>query len=290
MGTDDKALIEVFTLNSNERLQEISAAYKLRYGTSLAAAVNLDTSGDFGDFLVMLLIPTTEVKTYLINRSLILLGTDEQALIDTLAHATNEDVAIAKQEYHRVFKKDLVPAVSGDTSGNFKKTLLGILEGCRECCTEPDCARAEKDAEEIYKRGEGKFGTDDDYFVSFFTKTAFEQIYETDRAYQKKYTHGLAKAIESETSGDYKDLLIAISTPELEWWAKRVKNALSGLGTKDDILKRVFVINNNPTKLGAISGEYMKLYGKSLVDAIHGDTSGPYRQTYMSLLKNIGGY
>jgi len=95
----------------------------------------------------------------------------------------------------------------------------------------------------------------------------------------------LAKAIDSETSGSYRELLTAIVTPEIEYWAQRVHYAVHGLGTKDDILKRVFLLNNSPERLDAIAKAYESLYKKSIVEAIKGDTSGNYRDTYLGLLK-----
>jgi len=284
LGTDEKSLVDVFAYNSNEQLQKISQVYKDKYGESMAAAINLDTSGDFCDFLIQLLIPCNEIRTFIVNRAVILLGTDEQALIDVFAHASNEDVEKTKKEYHRVFQKDVVNVVSSDTSGNFKKVIVSILEGTRD--TEvPEYGKAEIDAEEIYKRGEGKWGTDDEYFVAFFTKSSFEHIHNVDKAYQEKYKHNLAKAIDNETSGFFKDLLTAIVTPDIEFWAHRIHFAVHGLGTKDDILKRVFLLNNSHERLGLIAEAYQRLFGKSLADAIHGDTSGNYRDVYLGLLK-----
>ena len=45
------------------------------------------------------------------------------------------------------------------------------------------------------------WGTDDDFFVDFFTRHSFASLQAIDKAYQAKYKHSLEVAVKKETSG-----------------------------------------------------------------------------------------
>jgi hypothetical protein len=68
------------------------------------------------------------------------------------------------------------------------------------------------DAQLLYDKGEGRLGTDDSTFIRIFTSRSVAQLRVIDKFYREtKKKHSLQQAISSETSGDFKDILIACS-------------------------------------------------------------------------------
>jgi len=166
---------------------------------------------------------------------------------------------------------------------NFKRAVLSLQHGFRGDEVHPE--KAQHDADEIYKKGEGKWGTDDDFFVKFFTTHSYEHIALVDVAYQQKYGHPLKVAIAKETSGHYERLLKALVTPKDVFYAHRIHEAIAGLGTKDKVLQRIIVLNNNHQALERIGAIYQAEFKESLMDAVKGDTSGHYQDTFVGLLQ-----
>ena len=64
-----------------------------------------------------------------------------------------------------MFNHSLEKDISGDTSGNLKKILLGLLQGSRPDTNEVNEDEAENDARVLYEAGEKKWGTDEAKFV-----------------------------------------------------------------------------------------------------------------------------
>jgi len=283
LGTNDKALVEAITSHTNEQLFKINLEYQKKYEITLYDAIKSDTSGDYMDLLISLVMPLSDFRAFVIRKAIAGAGTDEDALIDIFAHATNDEITAARTAYEFVTNRNLEKDIADDLGGNFKRGILSILHLFRE--SGPNPSRAQKDADEIYSKGEGKWGTDDDFFVKFFTTHTFEHIQLVDAAYGTKYGHSLKVAIEKETSGSYERLLKALVTQPDRYWARRIHDAIAGAGTSDKVLQRVFVLNNNHQALERIGTVYQAEYKESLMDAVRGDTSGWYRATFVGLLQ-----
>ncbi|KTG02687.1 hypothetical protein cypCar_00020929, partial [Cyprinus carpio] len=56
------------------------------------------------------------------------LGTDEESLIEIVCSRSNAELMEIKRVYKELFKKDLEKDVCGDTSGDFAKLLLALVE------------------------------------------------------------------------------------------------------------------------------------------------------------------
>jgi len=282
LGTDDSALVHEITSHTNEQLFKINLDYQKKYEKNLFEAIKGDTSGDYRDLLVALVMPISDYRAFVARKAIAGAGTDEEALIDLFAHASKQDIIDLRTAYEFVTGKNLEKELADDLSGNFKKAILSLLHLFREPGANP--AQAAHDAEELYKKGEGKWGTDDDYFVKFFTHNSYEHIALVDAAYNSKYGHSLKVAIEKETSGFYKRLLKALATQRDHYFASRIHDAIAGLGTKDEVLIRIFALNNKLEHLENLKTVYPQLYKESLVDAVSGDTSGWYKKTLVGIL------
>jgi len=94
----------------------------------------------------------------------------------------------------------------------------------------------------------------------------------------------LIKAVESETSGDFKRALIALLKPRDEFLADRLHDAISGLGTDERVLIYVFSIVSKH-ELKRIAEIYKVKHKETLEQAIKGDTSFNFRKLLLALLQ-----
>jgi len=279
-GKNVNALIAVIARFENEDLQIIAQEYVKHFGKALTEAVKHVAHGEFGVLLVDLILPRANFAARTIHQAVEGAGTDEKAVIDVVVHLTKKQLDDLKQTYALLFQKDLEARIKSDTSGHFGKGVTGVLEGpLDEGYGDP-----ETEAENLYKKGEGKWGTDDDYFVHFFTKHTYEQLAAIDQAYVGKYGHSLETAVKKETSGAYEDLLVALSVPRPVFWARRIRHAIAGLGTNDTLLRRAFVLNSK-VQLQHIQAVYEAVNkGKQLRSDVADDTSGEYKTLFLALL------
>lgn len=312
LGTDDAKLVSIITKRSNAHLQAVAAEYISSFGKSVIDDIKGDTSGDYRELLVSLVEARPNFIARTVHNAIKGLGTDESALIDALVHTSNAELKAATEAYQKLFNKSIIEDVAGDTSGDFKHLLVGILTASRSDSTTVDPALAATDADELYKKGEGKTGTDENAFVEIFLQRSRAHLIAVNRLYTEKRGHDLIAAIDSEFSGNLRRMLKGLALPRNEYWAKRIHSALSGLGTNDHALIRAFVLNDR-AQLKEVEAAYKTRADKkhsghkepvspkgkkdakpkkdapkkitgSLADDIKGDTSGWFEKTLLSLL------
>lgn len=281
LGTDEKAINKVLGHRTKHQIQEIAVAYERAYKNTLVHDIKGDTSGNYKGLLVSLINPVVENKKNLIIKATKGLGTDEKKLIDVLAPASNAEILELYQNDPKI-----IHAIIDDVShGNFAKVVTILLKGKRD---ERDVIPEEEafaQAERLYKAGEGKLGTDEKVFNEIITTYSPLALKQIGRHYETKHKHTLEKAIKSETSGNYEDLLVALLKTKHEYFADRFYDAIAGLGTDDAFLVYAFgVLTKEELKhVAHIFNERHPKRG-GLLEAVKGDTSGDYRDLLQELL------
>jgi len=281
LGTDDSALVGIVGHRTKEELVSIAYTYEQKYHKTLSNDIKGDTSGNYRKLAVALTKPFPAYLARALHKAVAGLGTDDSALIDLLAFSLGKELVEAGKAYKLLYKKDLIDDVKGDTSGNYRTALSSLLSGSRQEHEPMDAEVVEKAAQDFYKKGEGRLGTSDEYFIHFLTSHSPHFIHAVDQAYRHKNGHSLRKAIKKETSGDYKNLLVALASHRSHYFAKRINQAIKGLGTDDRKLKRAFVLNDK-REMKHIAERYAEKYKKSLSDDIKGDTSGWYQKLLLA--------
>jgi len=284
LGTDDHVLVDVLGNRTRAQREQLAAAYNAKYAHSIVHDIKGDTSFNYKDLLVGLVTPLPEYIAHLIHHAIAGLGTWEWILIDVIATTPKPLLDMAAVFYAEKYKSNLREDVKDDTSGNFRKGLLALIDGSKDFFSPPNLVTAQTDAEELHRKGEGRLGTDDEHFVHFFTTASPYHIFEVEKAYHARYNHGLIHAIKNETSGDYQNLLIALATPAVVYWARRAHHSIAGLGTNDTLLQRIFILNDKDA-LRQIAQAFQQEYGKDFATEVKDDTSGWYSKLLMALLK-----
>ncbi|VDK58863.1 unnamed protein product [Cylicostephanus goldi] len=59
-------------------------------------------------------------------------GTNERVLIEILSSRTNEEIQAIRNTYYTTFDRSLEEAISGDTSGDFRRLLMILIQGNRD--------------------------------------------------------------------------------------------------------------------------------------------------------------
>lgn len=91
------------------------------------------------------------------------------------------------------------------------------------------------DANAVRKAMKG-FGTDEDAIINVICRRSNEQRQQIAKMYKTHFGKDLLEDIKSETSGNFENLLIALLTPTVEFYCKELYDAMSGLGTDEDVL------------------------------------------------------
>jgi hypothetical protein len=281
LGTDEKAINEVIGHRSKHEIQEIAKAYEHAYKKSLISDIKGDTGGNYKRLLVSLINTPVQNKKELIDRATKGLGTTEKYLIDVLAPSSNEEIL----EIYQHDPKSIHAILDDVSSGNFAKVVDTVLKGKRRTEDHLSDDEAKTQAERMFKAGEGKLGTDEKVFNEIITTYNPHQLKQISKHYEQKHKHGIEKAIKSETSGCYEDLLVGLLKTKHEYFADRLYDAIAGLGTDDTYLIYAFGVlsKDDLKKVAHIFDERHPKRG-GLAKAVKEDTSGDYGDLLLKVL------
>jgi uncharacterized protein (UPF0335 family) len=281
MGTDEKAINKVIGHRDKHQIQEIAKVYEATYKNSLIKDIKGDTSGNYKRLLVSLINTPVQNKKELILKATKGAGTTEKYLIDVLAPSSNSEII----ELYQNDPKIIHAIIDDVSSGNFAKVVETILKGKRDERDSIPDDEASTQAERMYKAGEGKLGTDEKTFNEIITHYSPHALKQISHHYESKHKHSLEKAIKSETSGNYEDLLVALLKTRHEYFADRFYDAIAGLGTDDTFLIYGFGVlsKHDLHKVAHIFNERHPKRG-GLAKAVKEDTSGDYQDLLMQIL------
>jgi len=232
VGTDEKKLNAIYGARTKAQLQEIAKVYQELYKTTLEKDIKGDTSGDYENLLVWLAKTPAEVKCGLLKYATKGAGTAEKYLVDVLAPSSNKEIL-------DIFQTDptAIAAVTNDVShGDFSKVINKLLKAKRNEDDKVNEDEAARIAEQLYKAGEGKLGTDEDTFTEILTTYPPHFLKRVSYHYAAKHKNSLEQAIKKETSGDYETVLVSLLKTKYEYFADRFFKATHGIGTDDKFL------------------------------------------------------
>ncbi|PIK55691.1 hypothetical protein BSL78_07397 [Apostichopus japonicus] len=189
-------------------------------------------------------------------------GTDERRLL-SLDNRNNEQRQEIKDKYEACFGKDLTKRLKRETRGNFEEALEAVLDP-------PPVF----DAKELRKAMEGG-GTEEDVIIEIMCTRVNAEIEAIKEAYAAEFERDLTEDLESETSGNFKYLLVSLCAAGRDESDEVDEDAAEAdaqelfdagedrWGTDESTFNRILVTRNYP-QLRAIFDKYNDFYNFSV--------------------------
>ncbi|KYO29234.1 annexin A13 [Alligator mississippiensis] len=247
MGTDEKTIIEILSSRSSEQRQQVKEKYKTIYSKDLEEVLKGELSGNFEKTALALLCRPCEYEAQELQKAMKGGGTDESLLIEILCTRTNQadrdeeqdinaelaeqdaknlyeagegrwgteelafNVILAKrnvkqlratfQAYEKLHGKDIEEAIKSETSGNLEKAYLTLVRCAKDC--------QGYFATCLHESMKGT-GTDEETLIRILVTRAEIDLPTIKEKFKQLYNSSLAQAIQSDTSGDLRKLLVAL--------------------------------------------------------------------------------
>ncbi|XP_071541336.1 annexin B9-like isoform X3 [Panulirus ornatus] len=296
-GTDEAAIIGVLARRTSDQRQQILLKYQQAYGREegddtkkgltgdLVKDLKSELSGKFEDVIVSLMTPLPLYLAHELHEAMGGIGTNERTLVEILCTRDNASLLAIKNAYYHHYRKKLEDDLRGDTSGDFRRLLISMC-ACSRDEKNYDPALANNLAQQLYKAGEGKMGTDEAEFNRILSSYSYPLLRCVFEEYKKIKGKSFGDALDAELSGDLKIGMKAVYMTiqnRAGFFAKELHDAMAGMGTKDRALIRL-VVSRCEIDMGNIKEEYQKMYSKPLEKDIKGDTSGDYKKVLLALI------
>ncbi|XP_014456947.2 annexin A11 [Alligator mississippiensis] len=212
-GTDEDCLIEILVSRSNEHIRELSRVYKTEFKKTLEEAIRSDTSGHFQRLLISLAQGNRDESTN-VDMSLVQrdaqelyaagenrLGTDESKFNAILCARSRAHLRAVFSEYQRMCNRDIEKSICREMSGDLERGMLAVVK----CLKNTPAFFAER----LYKAMKGA-GTKDRTLIRIMVSRSEVDLLDIRAEYKRMYGRSLYTDITSDTSGDYRKILLKL--------------------------------------------------------------------------------
>ena len=130
-GTDEKVFYDILTKSSIEELKSIDRIYEKKHKHGLITAIDKEFSGKMKKLLQTIVASSINPSEYFATRIFYAidgLGTKDTLLIRTIVTRNEIDIREIMEGYQRMFKRDMIKDIKGDTSGNY---MILLVELCK---------------------------------------------------------------------------------------------------------------------------------------------------------------
>ncbi|KAM8956957.1 annexin A8 isoform 1-T1 [Lycaon pictus] len=141
----------------------------------------------------------------------------------------------------------------------------------------------EPDAEALYTAMKG-IGTNEQAIIDVLTRRSNVQRQQIARSFKAQFGKDLTETLQSELSGKFERLMVALMYPPYRYEAKELHEAMKGLGTKEGVIIEILA-SRTKNHLREIMKAYEADYGSSLEEDIQADTSGYLERILVCLLQ-----
>lgn len=286
-GSDKDAIVAILGARSNKQRQEIAAKYQQKYNRNLTEELKSELSGKFQDAAVALMAVPENFDAVSLHDAMSGLGTDEQVLVEILSSRSYEELQVIKSAYTKIYTgKDVLKKIKEDTNGEFRTTLMNLIEKNRDSNEKVNEDLAKADARKLLEAGQGKKGADKAVFVEILTSRNYAQLRATFDAYKTLAKSDFMDSINEYLKGDLQNALRAIvrcaQDPAL-FFAEVLEKALDKGNSK--IVTRVLVTRSE-VDLADIKTQYQKKTGQPLKDVVAKKMKGDLEKILLQLLGN----
>ena len=109
----------------------IAREYHRLYGNSLMKAIESEFSGDIKKLIKTVFYANISPSEYFATRvrdAVKGLGTNEKILNRVIVTRNEIDIKLIKQYYKLLYQRDMVEDIKSDTSGDYRKLLVALIE------------------------------------------------------------------------------------------------------------------------------------------------------------------
>jgi len=126
-------------------------------------------------------------------------------------------------------------------------------------------------------------GTDEDSVISILASHSNAQLLEVKTQYTAMFGRDLIDDLQGETKGYFEELCVALVRDRWEFLAHLIHDALSGVGTTEQIIVDIFG-TISPAGIEMLKEVYDKEFGKAMQDDITSDVGGYFERFLISIM------
>ena len=278
----ENIILEVIMKNNLKNRVDISNYYQANFGTSLFEEIKTKIKGDYGYCAAQLFLSPLD---FCIHHLKLGLKGKNECVMEQLTSRTPEELKLIEDKYNKVTGKNLKDDIMKSFSGAVGKNLVNLWSTKRISNPNPDKKECEKYANTLISNKPKDWVEQEEIFKDIFIERSPEELILIARYYLKNSGKNLIDDIEKNTGGHSRTLLKEILYNNImphEIFADKVKIAVKGLGTDEEMLSRA-IVSRCELDMAAMRDMYQTKYNVTMKEDIIDDTSDFYQKLLVFL-------
>ncbi|XP_070840017.1 annexin A2 [Chaetodon trifascialis] len=272
---DAVTLVRILTNRNNAQRQVIAQTFEEITQKDMAAGVKKALAGELETLLLELLMPPVAYEAHRLQQAMAGLGTDEETLLEILCTRSRKQLQEISAAYQHLYKKDLEKELRGETSGDFTKLVVALLN------KENIAGVVQRDIEYLSVSLNGK-KADAGPWIDILTSRDTNHLDKVLMGLELQSGQMVEQAVEKRFTGDLrlglKVLVQCIQNP-YDYLAKR-------LTTMKTPTVHGIMVSHCEDDLLCIRAAYLKLTGTSLYTALQKQFKGDHLQALLAICRS----
>lgn len=291
-GTNHKLLITTLSKLTPAERHKTCLRYKELHSKDLRLVMKKEAgNGNYGLLCQYLALSPADAEGYMLKKACDGIGTNELAVYPILCGRSNADMLLLKKSWYNEHTADLGQRISSELGGN----LYQLISSCLQAAEEPydehhhTLERAQEDATEFYKAGQGRwFRADGKSLFKLVATSPPKYLNLVDKAYAETYGYTLTKAMEKNLGGYAEDaalFTLGMKLKPYETVAHLIKKACKGMGT-NELLLTCCVVRYTDI-LSHVNLAHIELFSKTIHERVRSECGGNYGKLMLGLLNAV---
>lgn len=276
-------ITELISKKTQKQRMKLRQTYKKNYEVDLMTDLKSNLAGLYKKIVLALFTDPVEYDVDLIYNSL-KNDDSKNILINIFASRPDWYLNKIKNIYLKKYNIELEEHINNDTSDEFNKLLLQILQCKRSKNQAPDIDQCKQLADDLEQEESNNLSIDSPIINSIFMLLSPQELIMVCKEYHKSTERLLTDMVNEKFKGNVKKLLNAILMAKIspsEFFANALHEALADNSFDESIIS--ILISRADVDLNVIKKYYFKLYENDLAD----DIANKDKNEYINLLVGI---
>ena len=278
----DDIILDTIMKNNLKSRVDIANYYQTTYGVSIFEEIKSKVGGDFGYCAAQMFLSPLD---FCIHHLQFGLKKANECAMEQLVSRTPEELKLIEDKYNRTTGGDLKADITKAFSGAVGNNIINLWNTKRVQNSNPNKKDCENYANTLINTKYKDWIENEEIFKEIFIERSPEELILIARYYLKNKGKNLIDEIEKEFGGKNQILLKEILYNNImphEIFADKVKKAVKGFGTDEDMLSRALV-SRCELDMGSMRDMYQTKYKITMKEDIIDDTSGSYQKLLVYL-------